>query len=100
MPPEDRMLLQRVINPETGRDITGQYIRDGLQKLEEIGHKLIETAEFLLKRHPDWKDKIYEDFKDWLHIVVGQGSLGPATAAAGPLLAQMQEELAQRFGEK
>ncbi len=94
------MPLQRVINPETGRDITGQYIRDGLQKLEEIGHKLIETAQFLLERHPDWKEKIYEDFRDWLQIVIGQGSLGPATAATAPLMRSLQEELAQRFSEK
>ncbi len=99
VPPGDRAPLQRVINPSTGQDITGQYISDGLQKLEDIGRKLIDTAQWLAERHPDWKEVIYEDFREWLHVVIGQGSLGPATAAAGPLLNQMQEELARHFGK-
>ncbi len=99
VPSESRVPLQRVVDPGTGRDNTGQYIHEGLQKLEEIGRKLLDTAQWLAERHPDWKEKIYEDFQDWLHIVIGQGSLGPGTAAAGPLLSQMQEELAWRFGK-
>ncbi len=92
------MPLQKVVDAETGQDITGQYIREGLEKLKEIGHRLIETAQFLVERHPDWKENIYEDFRDWLQIVIGQGSLGPATAAAAPLLRSLQEELTGRFG--
>ncbi len=100
LPREDQMPQQRVVDANTGRDITGQYIREGLEKLEEIGHRLIETAQFLVKRHPDWKEQIYEDFRDWLHIVIGQGSLGPATAAAAPLMRSLQEELARRFDKE
>ncbi len=71
LPPDDRMPIQKVIDPDTGRDITGSYIREGLEKLEDIGHRLIQTAQFLTERHPDWKEQIYEDFREWLQIAIG-----------------------------
>jgi hypothetical protein len=96
---EDRVPTQKVIDLATGRDITREYISKGLERLEVIGNELVETATWLVNRHQDQGDQIFDDFRDRLQQVIGTGSLGPATGAAGPLLDRLQAELARRFGK-
>jgi hypothetical protein len=90
---EERM-VQRVIDPVTGKDITGEYVREKLKELEIIGNKIIKSALYEYHKSPELKKEIYEKSYDELHQKLGMGSIGPATAAAGPLLNAKKEELA------
>ena len=91
-------MVQRVIDLDTGEDITAKYITKRLGELEELADRLIEKALEELTRDPTSRDEIYERYESEMHDRIGTGSIGPATAAAGPLLSAKKYELAQRLG--
>ncbi len=92
VPPED--IIQKVIDPETGRDITSMYISKRLKELEIIANKIIQLAQEEAGVTPEKIKEIYERAYWELHNSLGMGSIGPATAVAGPLLRNKQLELA------
>jgi hypothetical protein len=92
-PPND-MPVQMAIDPETGRDITGEVISRRLKELDIVGDEIIESAMSEYKKFPDKKMEIYEKAHWEIHEKIGTGSIGPATAAAGPLMYEKKAKLA------
>jgi len=90
----DESLTQRVIDPDTGRDITGEYINQRLKELEIVGEKIIQSALKEYKQDQSNKKKVYEKAYWKIHNKLGMGSIGPATAAAGPLMDKKKLKLA------
>jgi len=91
----DDKYVQRVIDPETGRDITAEYIGTRLKELGEIGDNIIKSALEEFKKYPNDKKEIYEKAYWEIHEKLGMGSIGPATAAAGPLMDKKKMKLAK-----
>lgn len=96
-PINDRM-VQRVIDPQTGREITGEYIAERLKELEQIADELIKMAMEEFAKHPGKKKEIYTTTYWKIHEHLGMGSIGPATAAAGPLMDNKKLKLAKLLG--
>jgi len=90
----DESLTQRVIDPTTGRDITGKYINQKLKELEIIAEKIIQSALKEFKQDRRNKKKVYQKAYWNIHNRLGMGSIGPATAAAGPLMEEKKHKLA------
>lgn len=95
--PPDEDMVQRCIDLETGEDITGRYIAQRLKELEQLADKIIARAEAEYKHNPEKKDRIFVRHFDEIYEKLGQGSIGPATAAAGPLMQDKQERLAEKL---
>ena len=76
---------------------TSSYINDKLKELELVADELIKFAIWRWERNPKEKDTILKETEDWLNQRIGHGSIGPATAAAGPLLREKIEELRLLF---
>jgi len=93
--PRDENLTQRVIDPKTGRDITGEYINQRLKELEIIAEKIIQSALKEYGQEQGNRRKIYEKAYWEIHNELGMGSIGPATAAAGPLMEKKKQKLAK-----
>ena len=91
---EDHM-VQRVIDPDTGKDITGEYINQRLKELDKIADIIIDKASQDFQRNHNKKAEIYEESYWQIHEKLGMGSIGPATAAAGPLMDSKKQKLAQ-----
>jgi hypothetical protein len=79
-------MVQRVIDLDTGEDITARYVSRRLRELEELA------------LDPTRRDEIHQRYESEMHERIGVGSIGPATAAAGPLLGEKKRELAIRLG--
>jgi len=77
-------MVQKVIDLETGEDITARYISKRLVELEKLANTIIDRAMEELTRDPANRDEIYERYKSEMHERIGVGSIGPATAAAVP----------------
>ena len=92
--PREEEMIQKCIDPTTGRDITAEHINQRLKELELVANDIIRNAIEEFKRSPDKKKTIYEKFYWELHQKLGVGSIGPATAAAGPLMYSKMDELA------
>ena len=92
---KDDNLTQRVIDINTGRDITGEYIRQRLKELEILAEKIIKAAFREIKQDQRNKKEVYEKAYWEIHNKLGMGSIGPATAAAGPLMESKKQKLAQ-----
>jgi hypothetical protein len=91
-------MVQRVIDLDTGEDITARYVSRRLRELEELADELIEKAVEELALDPTRRDEIHQRYESEMHERIGVGSIGPATAAAGPLLGEKKRELASRLG--
>ena len=89
----DEPLVQMAIDPETGRDITGEVISSRLKELEIVAEDIINTALEEYKISPEKNKEIYEKYYWEIHQKLGVGSIGPATAAAGPLMYEKMEKL-------
>lgn len=89
------LLTQKVIDPETGNNITGQYIGERLAELRVIADEIISEVKAECEKFPGNKQIIYENGYWELHERIGTGSIGPATAAAGPLLLEKKAKLAK-----
>lgn len=88
-------LTQRVIDPNTERDITGEYINQRLNELEIVAEKIIQSALKEVKQDQTNRNKIYQKAYWEIHNKLGMGSIGPATAAAGPLMEEKKQKLAE-----
>jgi hypothetical protein len=95
-PPND--VIQMVIDPETGRDITSEHISKRLEELELVADGIIRRALEEAEAAPGRLREIYEAAHREIYERLGVGSIGPATAAAGPLLMDKQWELAEALG--
>ena len=98
--PPDDIPIQMAIDPITGRDITAEVIHRRLQELDVVGENIIKSALEELGQFPTKKREIYEKAHWELHEKIGTGSIGPATAAAGPLMYKKMEKLADAFDIK
>ena len=94
----DEDLIQKVIDPKTERNITGEYISNRLKELEGEAGAMIKEALAELATNPTKKHDIYDRTYWLIHERLGMGSIGPATAAAGPLMANMKQKLAVELG--
>lgn len=92
---KDEELTQRIIDPTTGKDMTGEYVTQRLKELESIAEEIIRKALKELKQDKANKIKIYKKAYWEIHDKLGMGSIGPATAAAGPLMDRKKEKLAR-----
>jgi hypothetical protein len=81
----DEHMVQRVIDLETGKDITGEYINQRLEELDKIADVMIDKALQDFRNNQGKKMEIYQEMYWQIHEKLGMGSIGPATAAAGPL---------------
>ncbi|MFX0031695.1 MAG: hypothetical protein ACFE8E_10155 [Candidatus Hodarchaeota archaeon] len=92
---KDENLIQRIIDPTTGKDITGEYINQRLKELEKVAEKIIQDALKEFKQDKGNKVNIYQKAYWEIHNKLGMGSIGPATAAAGPLMEKKKQKLAK-----
>lgn len=91
----DESLTQRVIDPTTGQDITGEYVNQRLKELEIVAENIIQSALKEFKQDQSKKKRVYEKAYWEIHNKLGMGSIGPATAAAGPLMEKKHLKLAR-----
>ncbi len=91
----DEHMVQRVIDPDTGKDITGEYINQRLKELDKTADMIINKAFQDFRKDHNKKAEIYEEAYWQIHEKLGMGSIGPATAAAGPLMDSKKQKLAQ-----
>ena len=91
----DEHMVQRVIDPKTGKDITGEYINQRLEELDKIADVMIDKAFQDFRNNNSKKMEIYEETYWQIHEKLGMGSIGPATAAAGPLMEEKKQKLAK-----
>jgi hypothetical protein len=96
----DEVPVQMVVDLETGRDITGEYITQRLVELGILADKIIRDAASDAEAHPENVRRIYETIYWDIHEKLGTGSIGPATAVASGLMAEKKEELADVLGIK
>jgi len=95
----DDLMDQKIIDLKTGRDITGEYIGRRLKELEELADKIILSAKNECKgKNPQETKVIYKRTYWEIHEKLGMGSIGPATAAAGPLMYKKMDQLADELG--
>ena len=87
--------VQRLIDPQTGRDITGEYIAQRLKELDKVADEIINRAVAEYRAASADRDDIYQRAYAEIHQKLGMGSIGPATAAAGPLMARKKARLAE-----
>ena len=88
-------MVQRVIDPDTGKDITGEYINQRLKELDKTADMIIDKAFQDFREDYNKKAEIYEKAYWQIHEKLGMGSIGPATAAAGPLMEEKKMKLAK-----
>ena len=94
----NELRTQRVIDPQTGRDITGEYIARRLKELERIADEIVNIALDESTIHPSKKKEIYEKAYWEIQEKLGMGSIGPTTAAAAPLMDKKKIKLAEALG--
>ncbi|MHA1235548.1 MAG: hypothetical protein ACTSO6_08455 [Promethearchaeota archaeon] len=90
-------MVQRVVDLDTGKDITGEYINQKLKELDKTADIIIEKAFQEFQRDHKKRLEIYEETYWQIHEKLGMGSIGPATAAAGPLMESKKQKLAQEL---
>jgi len=88
-------MVQRVIDLDTGKDITGEYINQRLKELDKTADMIIDKAFQDFQKDHNKKAEIYQEAYWEIHEKIGMGSIGPATAAAGPLMEYKKQKLAQ-----
>ncbi len=91
----DDHMVQRVIDLDTGKDITGEYINQRLEELDKIADLMINKAIQDFRKDHNKKLEIYNKVYWQIHEKLGMGSIGPATAAAGPLMEEKKQKLAK-----
>ena len=91
---KDENLTQKIIDPSTGKDITGEYVNQRLRELEKVADEIIQDALKKFQEHEANKVNIYQKAYWEIHNKLGMGSIGPATAAAGPLMERKKKKLA------
>ena len=92
--PREEEMIQKCIDPNTGKDITAEHIHQRLMELEKLANDIISSAIDEYKKNPSQKQLIYEKNYWDIHKKLGIGSIGPATPAAGPLMYSKMDKLA------
>jgi len=92
--PINEEIIQKCIDLSTGRDITAEHISERLKELEKLASDIISKAIQDYHKNPENSKIIYEKYYWEIHQKLGVGSIGPATAAAGPLMYSKMDELA------
>ncbi len=87
--------LEKVIDPETGRDITAEYVKRRLIELADTAEEIIRSAIEDYRKNPINKQAIYLAARDEIFNKLGMGSIGPATAVAAPLMRKKLKVLAE-----
>ena len=95
--PREEEMIQKCIDPITGKDITSEHISQRILELEIIANDIIDKAINEYSINPDKKYSIYEKYYWEIHQKLGVGSIGPATAAAGPLMYSKMDDLAKKL---
>jgi len=95
--PREEEMIQKCIDPITGKDITAEHINQRLIELEKVANNIIMNAIEESKKNPDKIETVYEKSYWEIHQKLGVGSIGPATAAAGPLMYTKMDELANKL---
>ena len=95
---QNENMIQRIIDPQTGMDITVEHVEQRLKELETVADGIIKRAAEHYRREPNKKPEIYEKAYWEIHEKLGMGSIGPATAAAGPLIDTKNMKLAELLG--
>jgi hypothetical protein len=90
--------VQKCIDPITGRDVTAEYVESRLIELENLANVIINFALWRKERNPDKEEEIFKETEEYLRLRIGHGSIGPATAAAGPLMMEKLKTLHELFG--
>ncbi len=90
--------VQKCIDPITGRDITAEYVESRLKELENLADVIIKFALWRKEKNPDREKEIFKETEEYLRLRIGHGSIGPATAAAGPLMMEKLKTLHDLFG--
>jgi hypothetical protein len=96
--PPDDMMDQMVVDLKTGKDITGEYVGQRLKELAVEADEIIERHVERFKEDPSKKMDIFKEGYKEIHERLGQGSIGPATAAAAPLMEEKFQKLADLLG--
>ena len=96
--PREEEMIQKCIDPITGKDITAEHIHQKLIELEKVANDIISSAIEEYKKKLSQKQLIYEKYYWDILKKLGVGSIGPATAAAGPLMYSKMAELANKLG--
>ena len=96
----DEVPVQMVIDLETGKDITGEYISQRLVELGILADQIIKDAASDAEAHSENVRRIYDTTYWEIHEKLGTGSIGPATAVASGLMTEKKEELADVLGIK
>jgi hypothetical protein len=91
-------MVQRVIDLKTGRDITAEHVSQRLKELEVDADRIIQRARNEAEAAPERRREVYEAAHREIYERLGVGSIGPATAAAGPLMREKMWELAEVMG--
>lgn len=95
--PREEEMIQKCIDLITGKDITAEHIHQKLLELEKVANDIISSAIEEYKKNPSQKQLIYEKNYWDIYKKLGVGSIGPATAAAGPLMYSKMDELANNL---
>jgi len=85
---------ERVIDPDTGRDITSEYVGKRLLELDDVANAIIRDALDKYRDNAIDRQAIYIEAHEEIINKLGMGSIGPATAAAAPLIRKKLELLA------
>ncbi len=89
--------VERIMGDDSGEG-TARYVRRRLAELAAEADTVIDLASRAHTDSPDDRNEIYREAWWELHLRLGQGSIGPATSAAAPLLNEKQTHLAARLG--
>jgi hypothetical protein len=76
---------------------TSNYIEEKLKELEIIAEEIISFGIWRYEQNPQNKEEIFKETEERLIFRIGHGSIGPATAAAGPLLNKKMNKLYSIF---
>lgn len=89
---------QAIIDPQTGQDVTGEYLAPKIEALKKSADQVIDQALAEYKKDPQNKIEIYK--KGSIKIAEGLSSvsLGPATGMIDTIIKEKQDELGEKMG--
>ncbi len=89
---------ERIVSDDGSGEATAAYVARRLRELAVEADDVIASAASAADRSPADLHEIYREAWWELHLRLGDGAIGPATAAAAPLLSEKQSVLATRLG--
>lgn len=94
---DDRDRMEKVVDPETGKDVTIEQFEERAEALRRVADYIIEDAVERWRAEPSRKLEIFNRAYWNLQQKVGAGYMGPATAAVRPIIDGKMKELAERL---